>query len=401
MRSRRWERRSPRTSCARCGGWRPSRCCAWTATAPAAPPAARAAERALPLLAPGRSLAFAFLPEGEDPDSLVARAGAAGMRARLADAVPLVEVLWRGLTAGRSAATPERRAALRQEIDRTVAGIADGRVRADYARAFRERFDAAYRPPRRRAAAGAARRAFLQEEPAAPPDEGARRERTMLAALLTHPRLIPDLAEELAEVEIRAGGLRRLRDVLVDFAASAEEDAGPEALRAALEAAGALDYAGALLASGRWDGGQLAESFARAGAPDEAAREGFLQSRPAPPPRRAGGRPEGGGGGAVGAHGRRSACASGPVAASIGFGGSGRMGGFRPGGVGAGRRRGGGCFAAPPHYLYRPPLGSAPRWNGRTVPNVEANRGGRGPPARARTPAMRRSSTPPAPPSSG
>ena len=238
--------------------------------------AARAAERALPLLAPGRSLAFAFLPEGEDPDSLVARAGAAGMRARLADAVPLVEVLWRGLTAGRSAATPERRAALRQEIDRTVAVIADGRVRADYARAFRERFDAAYRPPRRRAAAGAARRAFLQEEPAAPPDEGARRERTMLAALLTHPRLVPDLAEELAEVEIRADGLRRLRDVLVDFAASAEEDAGPEALRAALEAAGALDYAGALLASGRWDGGQLAESFARAGAPDEAAREGFL-----------------------------------------------------------------------------------------------------------------------------
>lgn len=238
--------------------------------------AARAAERALPLLAPGRSLAFAFLPEGEDPDSLVARDGAAGMRARLADAAPLVEVVWRGLTAGRSAATPERRAALRQEIDRKVAGIADGRVRADYARALRERFDAAYRPPRRRAAANGARRAFLQEEAAAPPDEGARRERTMLAALLTHPRLLPDLAEELAEVEIRADGLRRLRDVLVDFAASAEEDAGPEALRAALEAAGALDYAGALLASGRWDGGQLAESFARAGAPDEAAREGFL-----------------------------------------------------------------------------------------------------------------------------
>ena len=246
--------------------------------------AARAAERALPLLAPGRSLAFAFLPEGEDPDSLIARAGAAAMRARLADAVPLVEVLWRGLTAGRSAATPERRAALRQEIDRKVAGIADGRVRADYAQAFRARFDAAYRAPRRRAAwgatgaaaASAARRAFLQEEPAAAPDEGARRERTMLAALLTHPRLIPDLAEELAEAEIRADGLRRLRDVLVDFAASAAEDAGPEALRAALEAAGALEYAGALLASGRWDGGQLAESFARAGAPDDAAREGFL-----------------------------------------------------------------------------------------------------------------------------
>ena len=35
--------------------------------------AARAADRALPLLQPGRSLRFVVLPSGEDPDSLVAR----------------------------------------------------------------------------------------------------------------------------------------------------------------------------------------------------------------------------------------------------------------------------------------------------------------------------------------
>ena len=35
-----------------------------------------AAERALPLLRPGHSLRFAFLPDGEDPDSLVRANGA-------------------------------------------------------------------------------------------------------------------------------------------------------------------------------------------------------------------------------------------------------------------------------------------------------------------------------------
>ena len=36
----------------------------------------RAAERALPNLRPGKSLRFALLPEGEDPDSLVQNRGA-------------------------------------------------------------------------------------------------------------------------------------------------------------------------------------------------------------------------------------------------------------------------------------------------------------------------------------
>ena len=39
--------------------------------------AGRAAERALPLLKPGKSIRFAFLPEGQDPDSLLAEQGAA------------------------------------------------------------------------------------------------------------------------------------------------------------------------------------------------------------------------------------------------------------------------------------------------------------------------------------
>src|SRR5262249_35774029 len=42
--------------------------------------AGRAAERALPMLEPGKSLRFALLPNGEDPDSFVRKRGAEALR---------------------------------------------------------------------------------------------------------------------------------------------------------------------------------------------------------------------------------------------------------------------------------------------------------------------------------
>src|SRR5438067_1644370 len=57
--------------------------------------ARRALDRALPLLQPGRSLRFASLPSGEDPDSLIRGGGPAAFVEVLASAQPLSEKLWR------------------------------------------------------------------------------------------------------------------------------------------------------------------------------------------------------------------------------------------------------------------------------------------------------------------
>ena len=53
----------------------------------------RALQNVLPELREGRELRFLFLPEGEDPDSLVGREGATAFEARLASAMPLSEYL--------------------------------------------------------------------------------------------------------------------------------------------------------------------------------------------------------------------------------------------------------------------------------------------------------------------
>jgi DNA primase len=59
----------------------------------------RALENALPLARDGRELKFMFLPEGHDPDSLVAEEGPAAFENRMKEALPLSEYLVQQLIA--------------------------------------------------------------------------------------------------------------------------------------------------------------------------------------------------------------------------------------------------------------------------------------------------------------
>ena len=80
----------------------------------------RAADMALPLIQPGRTLRFALLPEGKDPDDLVKAEGPDAFRAVLAEARPLADLLWMRETSGGVFDTPERRA----ELEKTLRELA-------------------------------------------------------------------------------------------------------------------------------------------------------------------------------------------------------------------------------------------------------------------------------------
>ena len=111
--------------------------------------AVRAAQRALPLLAPGRSLAFVTLPQGQDPDDLVRQNGAAAFEALLGATQPLVERLWHHLLTAEPLDTPEQRAGLKARFAEAAGAIQDRDVRDEYLADFRRRFDAQFaRPPR-------------------------------------------------------------------------------------------------------------------------------------------------------------------------------------------------------------------------------------------------------------
>jgi len=106
----------------------------------------RAAGLALPHLAPGKSLRFALLPEGQDPDDLARTGGRAAIDEVIGSARGLVDVIWSREVEGGTFATPERRALLEARIGELTAGIRDEVVRRYYRQDFADRLRQAFAP---------------------------------------------------------------------------------------------------------------------------------------------------------------------------------------------------------------------------------------------------------------
>jgi DNA primase len=107
----------------------------------------RALDVALPRLAPGKSLKFAALPEGQDPDDLARSGGRGALAEVLEGARPLADILWMRETEAGSFDTPERRAALEARIGEITAGIGNEAVRKYYRQDFSGRLRALFAPP--------------------------------------------------------------------------------------------------------------------------------------------------------------------------------------------------------------------------------------------------------------
>ena len=105
--------------------------------------AAKVPEKVLPLLRDdGNSLRFAFLPSGEDPDSLVKNFGHEKFQAVLKEAETLSSWLWTLETSGKNFETPERRANLWRSLKDRFGTIpmSSKVVRAEYENFFRDKY---------------------------------------------------------------------------------------------------------------------------------------------------------------------------------------------------------------------------------------------------------------------
>lgn len=217
----------------------------------------RAADIALPLIGPGRSLRFALLPEGQDPDDLARSGGAPAIEEVLGLALPLVDLIWRRETEGEALATPERRAGLERRLAELCGTLQDETLRRYYAADFRQRlatlfgqtFDQASGQARQRASG----RAFFTPRRegfgfargnagaavatpgyiAAPPRIGlglaqsrllrpnatstSGREAIIILILLNHPGLVESYGEALAELDLASTDAIALREKLIDL----------------------------------------------------------------------------------------------------------------------------------------------------------------------------------------
>jgi DNA primase len=233
--------------------------------------AARAAERALPLLQPGRSLRFALLPAGEDPDSLILARGSGAMREVLDRALPLAEVVWQQATSARSFDTPERRAGLRKEMSEIIGRIGEKSVRDAYKAEFDRRLEELFSGGRSaRPAASGSRRPAPSVKPGGEamrgpaPDALRLQGEVILATILNHPGLVAARLEALAHLALPRGQLDKLRQAIIDHAAH-QPDLDSEALINHLNVEGFADMLPGLLK------GTGLHRFTRASASEEEA----------------------------------------------------------------------------------------------------------------------------------
>ena len=270
----------------------------------------RAIDLALPRLKPGKSLLFATLPDGQDPDDLVRSAGKGAVADVLAGARPLAQVLWMRETSAGRFDTPERRAGLEARIATATGVIEHEAVRKYYRQDLEARLRELFAPQRSagpgaggrfqaRSASGPRGR-FAGKRPGrfgGPGDgepvnlapmsprlvtssivRGSRsalpaREALILLALVNHPWLLDAHAEEVATIEFLNPDADLLRRGILD--AAAEHVVGEPSEEASREfrAAVASREHGALLARIERALTHPADWPARAGASPEDVRQ--------------------------------------------------------------------------------------------------------------------------------
>ncbi len=260
----------------------------------------RAAELALPHIKPGRTVRFALLPDGKDPDDLVRHEGRAPFDKVLAGARPLAEMIWIREAGGGSYETPESRAELEARLRQLVSVIADENVRRHYQQDMRDRLNAFFQPASRQ---GGDRRGFGGRQgrqgggrapaggpsstPATISDRLARstlvrgaqelpalRESVLALTIVNQPQLLFEEYDEVSAIEFENRDLQRFWSAVLGIAAGMGERLTRERLVEDLEASGfepmlkALDQQ--IRNSRLWTATEEA-------APSD-AREGYLQA---------------------------------------------------------------------------------------------------------------------------
>jgi DNA primase len=225
----------------------------------------RTADLALPMIQAGRTVRFALLPEGKDPDDLVRAGGPEAFRQVQAEARPLADLLWLRETSGGVFDTPERRAELEKTLRELTSRIRDESVRYHYQQEMRERVLAFFGSQRRPQGQGErgkgsfgkggergqwgkggpgamagrlavsdslARSALVKRAGGIMP----LRETALIVALVNHPTLVEENFDVVECLDLVHTDLRQLHAALIDSLAhqvAHDRDAVVQALEAA------------------------------------------------------------------------------------------------------------------------------------------------------------------------
>ncbi len=200
--------------------------------------AARALERLIPLLEPGRSARFASLPESMDPDDILKRYGPEGLQRVLASASGVVDVLWTQklseykLDDTRTQASA--RAAFWQDMRQTVKTIKHNQTRQAFLDDLEFRITAMRAATKGSANTGLQRPIFNTNRP-----KTGRivQYRAILALLISFPEAFPECAEPLSLIAFSNKSLEVVKKAVIEHLIR-DPDLDAEGLRHHLKGSG-------------------------------------------------------------------------------------------------------------------------------------------------------------------
>ncbi|NCT86981.1 DNA primase [Stenotrophomonas acidaminiphila] len=168
----------------------------------------RALESVLPRMKDGRQAFFLFLPDGEDPDTIVRKEGADAFDARLKQATPLSQFFFDELTREINLGTLDGKARLAERARPMLAQIPDGAF-GDLMKQELQRLTGIGRAP-----AGTAAAAAPVRRAAAAPVQKRSLVRAAIALLLQQPSLALSLEGHHAIAGLRLPGIELLLELL-------------------------------------------------------------------------------------------------------------------------------------------------------------------------------------------
>lgn len=196
--------------------------------------AMRLIDLALPVLEAGKSLRFALMPEGQDPDDLIRARGAGAVQKVLEAAIPMVDLLWQREVEGKIFDSPERKAALDKTLREKIKLIRDPSIRGHYGEAIKQMRWQLFRPQRSGSSGDFRGKGKWNTKPKVQTNTHASmlaasqgghgavehrlREAVILAVTLCTPEVLDDFEHEIERLECRDPENARLRDTLLRFA---------------------------------------------------------------------------------------------------------------------------------------------------------------------------------------
>lgn len=169
----------------------------------------RAALTALPMVSADRTLRFAQLPDGLDPDDLVKRDGPGAINEVCIRSINLADCLYAHALESHDTRSPEGRAKIQKMLQEWVGQITDDMVRQNYSDEFRGRFEDQFPRP----AAEPVRQTqprYNRKTKRPPTTNQARRlarggvaeimDRSLLVGLSRYPQVMVDLCEQVARM---------------------------------------------------------------------------------------------------------------------------------------------------------------------------------------------------------